>query len=143
MSVRPIVNLDQLEPVPRSEAFAPTGAAAERFDARSVRIGPRIGARLLGYNVTAAPPGKAAFHLHARRVNEEMFFILDGEGELRLGTQGHPSWPTVSWHHGSQGSPACEALRAGALRPWRMGKPANERSAGRERPGSSALAVPP
>jgi uncharacterized cupin superfamily protein len=90
MSVHAIVNIDTLELTPRPEAFAATGVAAEHFDARSARIGPRIGARLLGYNVTAVPPGKAAFPFHAHRVNEEMFFILDGAGELRLGAQVHP-----------------------------------------------------
>lgn len=49
MSLHPIVNIDTLELTPRREAFAATGAAAERFDARSACIGPRIGARLLGY----------------------------------------------------------------------------------------------
>jgi hypothetical protein len=32
-----------------------------------------------------------------------------------------------------------EVFRAGATRPYRMGRPANERCAGRLRPGSSAL----
>lgn len=89
MSKHPIVNLDALSFAPRPAAFAATGAAAERFDSRSARVGALIGARLLGYNVTAVPPGKAAFPAHAHRVNEEMFFILEGEGELRVGAEVH------------------------------------------------------
>ena len=50
---------------------------------RMAPVGPRIGAQLLGYNITAVPPGKRAFPLHNHHVNEEMFFILSGSGELR------------------------------------------------------------
>jgi uncharacterized cupin superfamily protein len=50
-------------------------------------IGTRIGARNLGYNITEVPPGKRAFPLHNHRVNEEMFFILEGSGEVRVGEQ--------------------------------------------------------
>ena len=33
---------------------------------------------------TVIPPGKRAFPYHAHRGNEEMFFILDGEGSVRI-----------------------------------------------------------
>jgi len=36
------------------------------------------------------PPGKRAFPFHSHRVNEEMFFILEGEGEIRIGEARHP-----------------------------------------------------
>ena len=39
----------------------------------------------LHYNLTAVPPGKRAFPFHNHRVNEEMFFILEGTGEVRIG----------------------------------------------------------
>ena len=52
-------------------------------------IAPRIGARKLGYNLTAVPPGKRAFPLHNHRINEEMFFILEGNGEVRIGAERH------------------------------------------------------
>jgi uncharacterized cupin superfamily protein len=51
---------------------------------------PRIGARQLGYNLTVLPPGKAQCPFHAHHGEEEMFFILEGEGELRFGDQRHP-----------------------------------------------------
>jgi uncharacterized cupin superfamily protein len=49
-----------------------------------------LGAQKLGYNVTAVPPGKRAFPFHAHRVNEEMFFVLEGSGEVRMGATRHP-----------------------------------------------------
>jgi uncharacterized cupin superfamily protein len=62
----------------------------EAFAARLGDVGRRLGAQKLGYNVTAVPPGKRAFPLHNHRVNEEMFFVLEGEGELRVGEERHP-----------------------------------------------------
>jgi len=50
-------------------------------------IGARIGARHLGYNLTVLPPGKAQCPFHCHHAEEEMFFILEGEGELRFGDQ--------------------------------------------------------
>lgn len=87
---KPLVNLDEIELQPRPPQFAATGDAAQRYDARMGMVGPRIGARLLGYNVTAVPPGKRAFPAHNHRVNEEMFFILEGSGELRHGDARYP-----------------------------------------------------
>ena len=46
-----------------------------------------IGARKLGYNLTELPPGKAQCPYHSHREEEEMFLILEGEGELRFGDQ--------------------------------------------------------
>ena len=86
----PIVNIADVELQPRPPAFAASGDAAQRFDARMGMVGTRIGARLLGYNITAVPPGKRAFPLHNHMVNEEMFFVLEGNGELRLGDATHP-----------------------------------------------------
>lgn len=39
---------------------------------------------MLGFNVTVVPPGKKAFPYHAHRANEEMFFVLEGEGSVRI-----------------------------------------------------------
>ena len=86
----PIINIDQVQLHPRPATFAAPGAAAEKFDARMGEIGSRIGAQKLGYNVTAVPPGKRAFPLHNHRVNEEMFFILEGSGEVRIDSASHP-----------------------------------------------------
>lgn len=58
--------------------------------ARMGQIGAVVGAQKLGYNVTAVPPGRRAFPFHSHRVNEEMFFVLEGEGEVRIGDARHP-----------------------------------------------------
>jgi len=79
---KPIINLEDLD-------FQDWGHG-ERFAARLGAIGPRIGARNLGYNLTILAPGKCAFPFHSHRVNEEMFFILEGDGEVRLGEDRHP-----------------------------------------------------
>ena len=85
----PIVNLDQIELPPRKPHNCVPGEAAQRFDGRMGEVAARIGARKLGYNITAVPPGKRAFPLHNHRVNEEMFFILEGSGEVRIGDKRH------------------------------------------------------
>lgn len=88
--VKPILNIADVELQSRSAALAATGPAAERFDARMGMIAPRIGARKLGYNLTAVPPGKRAFPFHNHQVNEEMFFVVEGEGEVRIGDAIYP-----------------------------------------------------
>lgn len=62
----------------------------EKYAARFGLISRRIGARQLGYNLTILPPGKIAFPFHSHRSNEEMFFILEGRGEVRIGDETHP-----------------------------------------------------
>ncbi len=79
---KPILNLDDLE-------FMDWGHG-EKYKARIGSISRPLGAGKLGYNLTILPPGKCAFPFHSHRVNEEMFFILEGAGEVRLGDQRHP-----------------------------------------------------
>ncbi len=61
----------------------------DRFEAKLGAIGRRIGARKLGYRLVVLPPGKVAWPFHAHYVNEEMFYILEGGGTLRLGDGTH------------------------------------------------------
>lgn len=86
----PILNLAEIELVPRPPEYAPTGAAAAVFDASTARVSGQLGACKLGYNVTAVAPGKAAYPYHCHRVNEEMFLVLQGSGEIRIGDRRHP-----------------------------------------------------
>jgi uncharacterized cupin superfamily protein len=79
---RPILNIDELEFRGKTHG--------ERYAARIATIGSRLGAQKLGYNLTVLPPGKRAFPLHCHRVNEEMFFVVAGEGELRVGHAQYP-----------------------------------------------------
>ena len=85
--IKPVINLDEVAIEDRPTFFQPTGSVAERFGSQSGAVGARIGARLLGYNITAVAPGKRAFPLHNHHANEEMFFILQGSGELRIGDE--------------------------------------------------------
>lgn len=84
---RPVINLDEVVVEERPPFFAPRGPAVERFACRVGAISSRIGARLLGYNITVVPPGKRAFPFHNHHANEEMFYILQGTGELRVGSE--------------------------------------------------------
>lgn len=87
---KPIINIADvaLEPWPPGAAL--TGEAAERYEATMGFISPRVGAQKLGYNITAVPPGKSAFPLHNHHTNEEMFFVLQGSGEVRIGEDTYP-----------------------------------------------------
>ena len=54
------------------------------------KVSRHIGAKTLGYNLTVLPPGKAQCPFHSHHGEEEMFLILEGEGELRFGSQRYP-----------------------------------------------------
>ncbi len=60
------------------------------YTSKRARFSASIGARKLGYNLTELPPGKAQCPFHSHRAEEEMFLILEGEGELRFGDQRYP-----------------------------------------------------
>ncbi|MCG8693888.1 MAG: cupin domain-containing protein [Minwuiales bacterium] len=62
----------------------------DMFAAKLGRIGPMVGARQLGCMLTVVPPGKRAFPFHAHHANEEMFVILSGAGEYRMGEERTP-----------------------------------------------------
>ncbi len=87
---KPVININDIELLPRPPAFAPKGAVAERYDARMGFIAPRIGAQKLGCNITAVPPGKRAFPFHNHHANEEMVYVLEGTGEVRIGEATYP-----------------------------------------------------
>ena len=88
---RRIINLDELQFEPWDNYFPPTAKPPlERFGAEVCRIGSQIGAQKLGYNVTVVKPGKKAYPRHAHRVNEELFLVLEGEGEVRIGDDRFP-----------------------------------------------------
>jgi len=87
---KPVINIDDVAIEVRPPFFQPRDPAAQRVGSRSGSISTRIGAKLLGYNITAVPPGKRAFPLHDQHANEEMFFILAGSGELRIDKEKYP-----------------------------------------------------
>lgn len=79
MAAKPLVNLDEVV----FDDIEDNG----RYTSRRALFSPAIGARKLGYNLTELPPGKAQCPFHSHREEEEMFFVLAGEGELRFGGQ--------------------------------------------------------
>lgn len=85
-----IFNIADAVPQPDPPERAPTGPNAGNYDTRCAAIGSRIGARQLGYNLTVIAPGKRNCPFHSHHVEEEMFFILEGSGELRYGDSRHP-----------------------------------------------------
>lgn len=86
---KPIINMAEIEfgPFP---APMPDSVKAKFGGVVLGWVGRKIGARKLGYNITVVPAGKRAFPFHSHRVNEEMFFIIDGEGEVRIGDKTYP-----------------------------------------------------
>jgi uncharacterized cupin superfamily protein len=79
---KPIVNLDDVA----FDDIEDNGI----YTSRRGTISDLIGARKLGYNLTILPPGKAQCPFHCHHGEEEMFFILEGEGELRFGAERFP-----------------------------------------------------
>lgn len=79
---KPIMNLDQVEFDDVEENGFYTSSRGQ--------ISDHIGAKQLGYNLTVLPPGKAQCPFHSHRGEEEMFFILEGQGELRFGDKVYP-----------------------------------------------------
>src|SRR5688572_5259259 len=84
--LKPIVNVADVSLEPTSPEWAvATGHSAEDFAAKTGVISARIGARKLGYNITAVAAGKRAAPFHNHPAKEEMFFVLQGSGEVRIG----------------------------------------------------------
>lgn len=80
--MKPIMNLDEVE-------FDDVEENGYYTSSRALFSG-RIGAKKLGYNLTVLPPGKVQCPFHNHHGEEEMFFIIEGEGELRLGDKRYP-----------------------------------------------------
>ena len=74
-----VVNIDEL----KLEVFEK--GPAYRSDC--ARLGPLVGAKSLGYSYDVVPPGKRSCPFHSHRGEEEMFFIVRGEGTLRYGDE--------------------------------------------------------
>lgn len=80
--MKPVMNLDEV-------AFDDVEENGVYTSSRG-QISDHIGARKLGYNLTVLPPGKVQCPFHCHHGEEEMFLILEGEGELRFGDQRYP-----------------------------------------------------
>jgi len=89
----PILNIADVQLQSVEPSQAPKGKTAGDYDIRWGEIASRIGAKKLGYNLTVVAPGKRNCPFHNHHVEEEMFFILEGEGELRFGDKHFPIKP--------------------------------------------------
>jgi uncharacterized cupin superfamily protein len=83
---RPIANINQIQ-------FLREIRHGDKFEAKLAPVSLGLGAKKLGYNVTAVPPGKRAFPFHNHHINEEMFLVLHGSGRIRLGKEEHEIGP--------------------------------------------------
>ena len=140
--MKPIMNLDEVE----FDDIEENGI----YTSKRGRIAARIGARKLGYNLTVLPPGKVQCPFHSHHGEEEMFLILEGEGELRFGEQRYPirkhdviACPTggaeVAHQIINTGTTRCDICRS---RPSLKSTPANTRTRRRYRssPGRAGAA---
>ena len=82
MTERPIVNIDDVPMMDRGHG--------EKFAVKWGRVGPLVGSSGLGCAVHVVPAGKRAFPFHRHHVTHEMFFVLSGTGEYRLGDKIYP-----------------------------------------------------
>ena len=74
-----VVNIDELQ--------LEHGSQGDKFEWSGTRIGPKLGAKDLGYSYDVIPPGKRGCPFHSHRAEEEMFFIVRGTGTLRYGSE--------------------------------------------------------
>jgi uncharacterized cupin superfamily protein len=79
---KPMVNLDDL-PLAAS-------SRGSRFAVETGAIGKVLGLSGLGVALHVVPPGKSAYPFHRHHVSDEMFFILSGTGEYRIGEERLP-----------------------------------------------------
>jgi uncharacterized cupin superfamily protein len=77
-----VANIDELE--------LERGSQGDKFAWSSARIGAKLGAKDLGYSYDVVPPGKRSCPFHSHHAEEEMFFIVRGQGTLRYGNESRP-----------------------------------------------------
>jgi uncharacterized cupin superfamily protein len=78
----PLVNL--------SDVSLRDGGNGHQFVAKLGRVGALIGASKLGCQYHVVPPGKKAFPRHNHHANEEMFYVVAGQGSYRRGDETYP-----------------------------------------------------
>lgn len=88
---KPILNIADASYMDLAELTRKMGSELpqERFGGRTAPLARALGAQKLGYNVTAIAPGRSAYPFHSHRLNEEMFYVIEGTGELRFGSETH------------------------------------------------------
>jgi uncharacterized cupin superfamily protein len=77
-----IINLDQ--------APLKDNGDGKDFQAQIAKLGPLIGSPELGCTLVVLAPGKRAWPHHRHHVNHELFYVLSGQGEVRLNDERKP-----------------------------------------------------
>jgi uncharacterized cupin superfamily protein len=72
-----VINIDEVPLVDRGNG--------KQFAVKWGRVGPLVGLNSLGCAVHVVPPRKRAFPFHRHHVQDELFFIVSGEGKYRFG----------------------------------------------------------
>ncbi len=78
--------------------WSPPRARGSRFERRSAECARLLGLKTLDYEVTLVPPGKQNTLIHRHYGHEELFIILEGEGELL--TERGGTFHTLAVHAG-------------------------------------------
>jgi uncharacterized cupin superfamily protein len=77
LTEKTVINFDDVPLVDRGNG--------KHFAVKWGRVGPLLGLNGLGCAVHIVPPGKKAFPFHRHHVQDELFFVVSGEGEYRFG----------------------------------------------------------
>ena len=77
MTEKIVININDVPLVDRGNG--------KQFAVKWGRVGPLVGLNGLGCAVHVVPPGKKAFPFHRHHVQDELFFVVSGEGEYRFG----------------------------------------------------------
>lgn len=77
--MKPFINIEDLTDY--------ISSSKGKYEEKYCSISNKIGALKLGYSISQVPPGKRVCPFHNHRINEEMFFILEGQGTLRFGSK--------------------------------------------------------
>ena len=75
----------QLDDIPLNDV-----GNGKSFMAKVGRAGPLLGSNGLGCSLTIVPPGKRAYPFHRHHVIHEMFYVISGQGEVRIGAERKP-----------------------------------------------------
>jgi uncharacterized cupin superfamily protein len=84
--MKPIINVAEAK-------FREMKGANGAFEAKIAPVGDAIGSPGLGCMITVVPPGKKAFPYHVHHNVQELFVILEGEGQYRFGGETYPIRP--------------------------------------------------
>ena len=79
---KPVVNVADLR--------LDVSSIGTRFAVATGEIGEALGLKGLGAMLHVVPAGKTAFPYHRHHVSDEMFLILSGTGEYRIGEERPP-----------------------------------------------------